>query len=655
MAVSMDVESAESLPREPLPRSIGMDFILQEPRNILLLFGWEVGDASSSQIAASFMISILVAIFVVMAYLILARMYCGRRSPAARRAREVAERQSKQAPDAGLPEGDKPLRKGKKGKGLTEASIDRKLLWTVHNKRYDLREFVPRHPGGVDAIMLGQGHDCTELYESYHSLANERKVRAILKSYFVEDALPGSADYGSSFEWRATPFFDTLKARVKEHFKGKTGYFSDHRATLAQWLQLLLFTAASAVALFGFMIGNVFCMFLLPFLYWWGPSPCMHDGAHFALSRKPWVNQLFAHIGGAHMSLFSWYHQHTIGHHVDTNVPGCDPDLYHFAMFADSGMPGFRTSLELRTLPEWVAGRARSRWWREGLFRVPFSTIGPMIPWDMMSLAKPDFAQAFLGVTPYRSHWLENKSLDLHSVGQSVVLWFTVIHPITVSLVIANNWFFGIVAAFFRILIPYAIHGSLFYIFSQVSHVQEECQDIVQEEMSEAERRRFQHSHPCDKNVKSSWFSGFHTSANGSPIGAEDTQDKSAADAEDAEQPACERPPIEWAIHQVEHALDYSVDSAFWLHVSNGLNLQVVHHLFPQVGWGHYLEIEPIVREVCKEFNVTYSTKPNLLAALSSHYDYLKSINDEPNGSLWIRPPAGRAGQPALAVLDQVD
>ena len=32
----------------------------------------------------------------------------------------------------------------------------------------------------------------------------------------------------------------------------------------------------------------------------------------------------------------------------------------------------------------------------------------------------------------------------------------------------------------------------------------------------------------------------------------------------------------EWAKHQVEHALDYAVDSAFWLHISNGLNLQVL-------------------------------------------------------------------------------
>merc|ERR1712127_287337 len=75
-------------------------------------------------------------------------------------------------------------------------------------------------------------------------------------------------------------------------------------------------------------------------------------------------------------------------------------------------------------------------------------------------------------------------------------------------------------------------------------------------------------------------------------------------------------PVQEWAVHQVEHAMDYAVDSKFWLHVSNGLNLQVMHHLFPQVGWGHYKALVPIVAEVCREFGVHYATEPTFLSAV---------------------------------------
>merc|ERR1719491_286008 len=85
----------------------------------------------------------------------------------------------------------------------------------------------------------------------------------------------------------------------------------------------------------------------------------------------------------------------------------------------------------------------------------------------------------------------------------------------------------------------------------------------------------------------------------------------------------------EWAVHQILHTMDYATDSSFWLHISNGLNLQVVHHLFPQVGWGHYKELSPIIREVCKEFGVKYSTQPTFWAAVVSHFKYLSCINDE--------------------------
>ena len=45
---------------------------------------------------------------------------------------------------------------------------DKSELWNIYGKPYDLEEFVHRHPGGVNAIELGKGRDCTALFESYH-------------------------------------------------------------------------------------------------------------------------------------------------------------------------------------------------------------------------------------------------------------------------------------------------------------------------------------------------------------------------------------------------------------------------------------------------------------------------------------------------------
>lgn len=326
----------------------------------------------------------------------------------------------------------------------------------------------------------------------------------------------------------------------------------------------------------------------------------MHDGGHFALSRYPAVNGLLAHLGGAHMSMFSWYHQHTIGHHVDTSIPGFDPDLYHFTMLAQH--PGFRTSLELCPFPEQVGIYPRKDWWWNGMkMRVPLSTFGPSIIWDMNSLIAPEFAQAFLGLVPYRPFWM--KSLFMHSAGRSVVIWLAIIHPIAVCLVTADSWLTGALWAILFVVVPYAIHGCIFYVFSQVSHVQQECSSTQLAEQ------------------------GIH--------------------ADEAMKPQ------EWAAHQVEHAIDYAVGSTFWLHVSVGLNLQVIHHLFPQVGWGHYTELSPIVRDVCAEFNVKYTVKPSFWDAVASHYRHLVDINYGPNADVWFRPPVGKANFGTLDLLGQ--
>lgn len=557
------------------------------PRKILLLIFWDVGDKPVDQYTVSLVISVALLLITVWIYTGFAAAGCGKRSLAGQRA---ALKQASRLPAQG---------NGVKSVGGGSPMVPPDALWTVHNKRYDLRSFVSRHPGGVDAICLGQGHNCTELFESYHSLSNETLVRMTLTKYYVEDAPEGAIDYEARFDWNRTPFYDALKTRVRAHFAEKHSLIDGHRATFLQWLQLASFIAASGCTLCGFMCGKFLPMLLLPFCYWLGPSSCMHDGGHFSLSRYPWVNRLLAHLGGAHQSLFCWYHQHTIGHHANTNMPGLDPDLYHFTMLLSS-QPGFRTSPELCPLPEKIAGYTRSRWWRMGFkLRVPLTTFGPSIIWDMNSLMAPDLAQAFMGLIPYRPKWMDG--LFLHSVGRSMVIWLAIIHPITVSLVTASNWLSGAFYAVLFVVVPYAIHGCIFYVFSQVSHIQKEC---------------------------------FRECSNGHP--EEPVSHGHLATPHEVEVPSQVR---EWAIQQVEHTVDYAVSSTFWLHISVGLNLQAVHHLFPQIGWGHYTELAPIIHDVCAQFNVKYTTKPSFWEACASHYRYLVDINEGPNASSWICDP----------------
>jgi cytochrome b involved in lipid metabolism len=49
------------------------------------------------------------------------------------------------------------------------------LLWMIHGVSYDLQEFLERHPGGRESILLGRGRDCTALFESYHAFSHQQR------------------------------------------------------------------------------------------------------------------------------------------------------------------------------------------------------------------------------------------------------------------------------------------------------------------------------------------------------------------------------------------------------------------------------------------------------------------------------------------------
>lgn len=58
-----------------------------------------------------------------------------------------------------------------------------------------------------------------------------------------------------------------------------------------------------------------------------------HDGGHFAISRKYWVNRVFGNWAGLGLSNMSyWEILHNVDHHTDTNTEK-DPDLYHYVIF----------------------------------------------------------------------------------------------------------------------------------------------------------------------------------------------------------------------------------------------------------------------------------------------------------------------------------
>lgn len=117
--------------------------------------------------------------------------------------------------------------------------------------------------------------------------------------------------------------------------------------------------------------------------------------------------------------------------------------------------------------------------------------------------------------------------------GELALGW--VQYATTCSVLIYTTWVHGAHVA----LLPYMIEGVIFYVSTQLSHVNDASY---------------------------------------------------VADASENEQ------KDEWAVHQLKTTRgDYNYDSWVWLALTQGLNLQSIHHVFPSVHWAHYPEIYRIV------------------------------------------------------------
>jgi linoleoyl-CoA desaturase len=80
----------------------------------------------------------------------------------------------------------------------------------------------------------------------------------------------------------------------------------------------------------------------------------------------------------------------------------------------------------------------------------------------------------------------------------------------------------------------------------------------------------------------------------------------------------------EWAAHQMRTTVNFATQSKLVTWFTGGLNMQVEHHLFPNICHIHYPKIKHIVKEAAQKFNLPYHEAPTFLRALYAHYKLLK-------------------------------
>ena len=255
-------------------------------------------------------------------------------------------------------------------------------LWHIHGLQYDLTPFLDEHPGGKDVLLTAMNQaDCSAMFESYHALSGQQdRILKLLKQYLVKNAdaetkkmsndgvlaAHSTEKVGENVcnfeetarERRAALFPDggyyrTLQNRLRAYFAEQarqSGIDTRTAFKATKWwtAKISLYIIAWLLCLIAGICGRWGSLqFSTPLLVVLGcvqgtfHIACgfcvMHDASHYAISTKPWVNEVLSRVSNATLSWFHhiWARHHVYAHHSFTGDIRNDPDTKY-------GRPIFR-------------------------------------------------------------------------------------------------------------------------------------------------------------------------------------------------------------------------------------------------------------------------------------------------------------------------
>jgi len=411
-----------------------------------------------------------------------------------------------------------------------------KVLWHISGADYDLSDFVDKHPGGPVAIGLGRGIECTRLFRTYHAPGSI--AHGILEKYRVSSAKPNPLS--------ESDFQKDLWEMVQLHFKGQGK--GAHKASYLHLATLTVLLVGVFASWRLWFAGNWISLLTLPVTSWLVAVNFSHDAGHFALSSKWWINHA---VTFSSMPLLwnplTWYSEHVVEHHCHTNNVDHDVDLFHFWPFRLHKGSTFTGSLA-------------------NFAKLPLTCvhIGIIVPWNALTGLVDKYDPVGF---PSGTH-IKLLGIFRDNIWHYLSTWGSLLWAFA-SLFMSFFVHETLLKKVCFMLVPHSGAALLFIIFTQVSHIQEECQ---------ANETKF---------------------------------------------------ATDFFKTQATTSLDYSVDSYLWSFLSGGLNLQSLHHCLPWVNSCHYRALYPKFVEVCKKHGAQPPTVENLPGALNLGYNYVVKLNTQ--------------------------
>jgi len=80
-------------------------------------------------------------------------------------------------------------------------------------------------------------------------------------------------------------------------------------------------------------------------------------------------------------------------------------------------------------------------------------------------------------------------------------------------------------------------------------------------------------------------------------------------------------------IHVLETTADFSRNNKLTAWLTGGINIHIVHHLFPKINHGHYIPLTQIIKDTAEEYGLQYQENKNFVKALKLHMQMLKKLS----------------------------
>jgi len=205
-------------------------------------------------------------------------------------------------------------------------------MWNIYGKKYDLNDFIDKHPGGKFILERTKGlEDITALFETYHAFSNIEKIQETLHKYEVKENIYNSkqvTEYTNDFTnyrklvkivQETYPNRKDIKANLQCVFNNSIifsifvycfyiCYFSNYNLFYKSIIQVILATCELSMAF------NL-----------------LHDASHYGISQYHYINNFFSKITNAFFlwNINGWFYHHVYYHHSYTGLEN-DPDCIIF-------------------------------------------------------------------------------------------------------------------------------------------------------------------------------------------------------------------------------------------------------------------------------------------------------------------------------------